>query len=120
MVPNILPGFFSGALFAFIASFDNYPISMFLVDVRTKTLPITMQGIPAEQDMVGASSEHASGLQGEAGDECRGAETTQFIGSASCLLASPNDAPTQAKLDACKCFDAKHPLVYLGLDRIFI
>lgn len=42
MVPNILPGFFSGALFAFIASFDNYPISMFLVDVRTKTLPITM------------------------------------------------------------------------------
>jgi len=42
LVPNILPGFLSGALFAFIASFDNYPISMFLVDVRTKTLPITL------------------------------------------------------------------------------
>ena len=32
----------SGALFAFIASFDNYPISIFLVDVRTKTLPIQL------------------------------------------------------------------------------
>jgi putative spermidine/putrescine transport system permease protein len=42
LVPNILPGFVSGALFAFIASFDNYPVSMFLVDVRTKTLPIAL------------------------------------------------------------------------------
>jgi putative spermidine/putrescine transport system permease protein len=32
----------SGALFAFIASFDNYPVSIFLVDVRTKTLPIQL------------------------------------------------------------------------------
>jgi putative spermidine/putrescine transport system permease protein len=42
LVPNILPGVMSGALFAFIASFDNYPISIFLVDVRTKTLPIQL------------------------------------------------------------------------------
>lgn len=42
LVPGILPGFVSGALFAFIASFDNYPVSMFLVDVRTKTLPIQL------------------------------------------------------------------------------
>lgn len=42
LVPSILPGFVSGALFAFIASFDNYPVSMFLVDVRTKTLPIQL------------------------------------------------------------------------------
>ena len=42
LVPNILPGVVSGALFAFIASFDNYPISIFLVDVRTKTLPIQL------------------------------------------------------------------------------
>jgi putative spermidine/putrescine transport system permease protein len=42
MVPNILPGFMSGALFGFVASFDNYPVSMFLVDVRTKTLPIQL------------------------------------------------------------------------------
>jgi putative spermidine/putrescine transport system permease protein len=42
LVPNILPGFISGALFAFIASFDNYPVSMLLVDVRTKTLPIQL------------------------------------------------------------------------------
>ena len=34
--------FVSGALFAFIASFDNYPVSIFLVDVRTKTLPIQL------------------------------------------------------------------------------
>jgi putative spermidine/putrescine transport system permease protein len=32
----------SGALFAFIASFDNYPVSMFLTDVRNKTLPIQL------------------------------------------------------------------------------
>ncbi len=42
LVPNILPGFISGALFAFVASFDNYPVSIFLVDVRTKTLPIQL------------------------------------------------------------------------------
>lgn len=42
LVPNIMPGFMSGALFAFIASFDNYPVSIFLVDVRTKTLPIQL------------------------------------------------------------------------------
>ncbi len=42
LVPAILPGFMSGGLFAFIASFDNYPVSMFLTDVRTKTLPIQL------------------------------------------------------------------------------
>ena len=42
LVPSILPGFMSGALFAFVASFDNYPVSIFLVDVRTKTLPIQL------------------------------------------------------------------------------
>lgn len=42
LLPNILPGFVSGALFAFIASFDNYPVSIFLTDVRTKTLPIQL------------------------------------------------------------------------------
>lgn len=42
LLPNIMPGFASGGLFAFIASFDNYPVSIFLVDVRTKTLPIQM------------------------------------------------------------------------------
>jgi putative spermidine/putrescine transport system permease protein len=42
LLPNIMPGFVSGGLFAFIASFDNYPVSMFLVDVRTKTLPIQL------------------------------------------------------------------------------
>jgi len=42
LVPNILPGFMSGALFAFVASFDNYPVSIFLVDVWTKTLPIQL------------------------------------------------------------------------------
>lgn len=42
LVPNILPGFMSGALFAFIASFDNYPVSIFLTDVRNKTLPIQL------------------------------------------------------------------------------
>ncbi|MEO8005529.1 MAG: ABC transporter permease [Betaproteobacteria bacterium] len=42
MIPNIAPGVLTGALFAFIASFDNYAISLFLTDVHTKTLPIQM------------------------------------------------------------------------------
>ena len=42
MVPALSPAFLTGGLFAFLASFDNYPISIFLGDVRSKTLPIQM------------------------------------------------------------------------------
>jgi putative spermidine/putrescine transport system permease protein len=40
--PNIYPALLSGSIFAFLASFDNYPISIFLTDARNKTLPIQM------------------------------------------------------------------------------
>lgn len=42
MVPALAPAFFTAAFFAFLASFDNYPISIFLTDARTKTLPIKL------------------------------------------------------------------------------
>jgi putative spermidine/putrescine transport system permease protein len=42
LVPNIAPGVLAGALFAFVASFDNYATSIFLTDARVKTLPIQM------------------------------------------------------------------------------
>jgi putative spermidine/putrescine transport system permease protein len=42
LVSNLAPAFLSGGLFAFIISFDNYAVSIFLTDVRTKTLPIQM------------------------------------------------------------------------------
>jgi putative spermidine/putrescine transport system permease protein len=42
MVPALAPAFLTGGLFAFLASIDNYPISIFLTDVRNKTLPIQM------------------------------------------------------------------------------
>jgi len=42
LIPNIAPGVLSGALFAFITSFDNYSVSIFLTDPRVKTLPIQM------------------------------------------------------------------------------
>lgn len=42
MVPALAPSFLTASLFAFLASFDNYPVSIFLTDVRTKTLPIKM------------------------------------------------------------------------------
>ena len=29
-------------MFAFLASMDNYPVSIFFTDARTKTLPIQM------------------------------------------------------------------------------
>ena len=42
MVPTLAPAFLTAGLFAFLASFDNYPVSIFLTDVRTKTLPIQL------------------------------------------------------------------------------
>jgi putative spermidine/putrescine transport system permease protein len=42
MVPLLAPAFLTGGLFGFLASLDNYPISIFLTDVRNKTLPIQM------------------------------------------------------------------------------
>lgn len=42
MVPALAPSFLTAGLFSFLASFDNYPVSIFLTDVRTKTLPIKM------------------------------------------------------------------------------
>ena len=40
MVPGLAPAFLTSGLFAFLASLDNYPISIFLTDARHKTLPI--------------------------------------------------------------------------------
>jgi putative spermidine/putrescine transport system permease protein len=42
MVPALAPSFLIAGIFSFLASFDNYPVSIFLADVRTKTLPIRM------------------------------------------------------------------------------
>jgi len=41
-LPNLRPAIAASAVFGFLASFDNYPISIFLVTARTKTLPIQM------------------------------------------------------------------------------
>lgn len=40
LVPQIMPGIVAGALFAFVTSFDNYAVTMFLADARSLTLPI--------------------------------------------------------------------------------
>lgn len=40
IVPGIKPGLIGGAIFAFIMSFDNYSVSLFLSDAVTQTLPI--------------------------------------------------------------------------------
>jgi putative spermidine/putrescine transport system permease protein len=39
-LPLILPGIGAGAFLAFMASFDNVPVSLFLADERTEMLPI--------------------------------------------------------------------------------
>lgn len=39
-LPLIRPGLIAGGLFAFITSFDNVPVSIFLVGVRDVTLPV--------------------------------------------------------------------------------
>jgi putative spermidine/putrescine transport system permease protein len=42
MMPALAPSFLVAGLFSFLASMDNYPVSIFLTDARTKTLPIKM------------------------------------------------------------------------------
>jgi putative spermidine/putrescine transport system permease protein len=42
MIPALAPSFLVAGLFSFLASLDNYPVSIFLSDARTKTLPIKM------------------------------------------------------------------------------
>jgi len=49
LAPNLAPAFLTGGLFAFLASMDNYPISIFLTDARNKTLPIKMLQYLEEQ-----------------------------------------------------------------------
>ncbi|MGH7324604.1 MAG: ABC transporter permease [Candidatus Rokuibacteriota bacterium] len=41
-LPLILPGIAAGGFLAFMASFDNVPVSLFLSDARTEVLPIRM------------------------------------------------------------------------------
>jgi len=42
LVPSLAPAFLTSGMFAFLASMDNYPISIFFTDAWTKTLPIQM------------------------------------------------------------------------------
>mgnify|MGYP000847460596 CR=1 FL=1 len=42
LVPSLAPAFVTSGMFAFLASMDNYPISIFFTDAWTKTLPIQM------------------------------------------------------------------------------
>lgn len=42
LAPNLVPAMLTSGLFAFLASFDNYAVSMFLVDSRNMTLPVRM------------------------------------------------------------------------------
>lgn len=47
MLPIIKPGVFSGSVFAFLVSFDNYTVSMFLADAKNITLPIRIYNYSA-------------------------------------------------------------------------
>jgi putative spermidine/putrescine transport system permease protein len=42
MLPVLAPAFITSGIFAFLASLDNYAVSIFLTDAHTKTLPIQM------------------------------------------------------------------------------
>lgn len=51
MLPAILPGIVAGAVFAFIQSFDDVILALFLTNVRSRTLPRTMyEGVAHEID----------------------------------------------------------------------
>lgn len=42
LIPALAPAFLTSGMFAFLASMDNYPVSIFFTDAWTKTLPIQM------------------------------------------------------------------------------
>jgi putative spermidine/putrescine transport system permease protein len=48
-IPQIMPGLVSGFLFAFLVSFDNYPISIFLVRGGLTTMPIEVFNYMSQQ-----------------------------------------------------------------------
>jgi putative spermidine/putrescine transport system permease protein len=39
-LPQIAPGVAAGGLFAFMVSFDNYPVSMWLADAQNDPMPM--------------------------------------------------------------------------------
>jgi putative spermidine/putrescine transport system permease protein len=49
LVPALAPAFFTSGMFAFLASMDNYPVSIFFTDAWTKTLPIQMLQLVEER-----------------------------------------------------------------------
>jgi len=60
VLPTILPGVLSGAFFAFMNSFDNVALSLFLSDGRSEVLPIRLWHII--EDSLDVRAAAASGL----------------------------------------------------------
>ncbi len=57
MLPAILPGIGAGAVFAFITSFDDVALALFLTNVQTRTLPKLMfEGVAQQIDPVVTSA----------------------------------------------------------------
>ena len=51
MLPIITPGLLAGAIFAFIQSFDDVVLALFLTNIKSRTLPRVMfEGISHEID----------------------------------------------------------------------
>lgn len=49
-LPLLRPGLVAGGLFAFLISFDNVPVSIFLTTPRNNTLPVTIMSYLTSQD----------------------------------------------------------------------
>ena len=51
MLPSITPGIIAGAIFAFIQSFDDVILALFLTNIKSRTLPrIMFEGVAHEID----------------------------------------------------------------------
>lgn len=64
-LPLLRPGLVAGGLFAFLTSFDNVPVSIFLTTAHSNTLPVTIMSYLVNQDfdsVVGAISAVQVGL----------------------------------------------------------
>ena len=56
-MPAIRPGILAGTFLAFMWSFDNIPVSLFVSDARTEVLPIRLwQSIQASLDVRAAAA----------------------------------------------------------------
>jgi hypothetical protein len=66
-LPLIRPGVIAGGIFAFIVSFDQFPVSLFLVVPNAETLPVVLFNYPAQSPPIARRRQCCRSHAGRAG-----------------------------------------------------